>query len=111
MNSDSGDDDLGFEDGDDGDWGNEYGDNYDIGAPTDTGPKLLRQNSYTLVDKDNIKKIQKDRINEIVDILGLTPDISRALLLQYNWDKDTSIVKFSEDENYIENNFKYDQTP
>ena len=60
-----------------------------------------------MVDADNIFSIQAKRVEEVVEQLGITTDLARALLIKNGWETQEAIDEFLDDENYITNTFKF----
>jgi ariadne-1 len=60
------------------------------GSGTTTSNNL----EYRVIAAEDIKTEQTLIINEIVDLFGLTPDISAALLRNYGWSKEVLIEKY-----------------
>ena len=52
--------------------------------------------------------ILRQRIEKIVDEMGVSDDLARVLLIKNEWNDGLAYKAFTEDENYIFNTFKFE---
>jgi hypothetical protein len=71
-------------------------------------PKLTRGFSFTLVEENEIERKQYKMINEIMELLNVSENIARALLIKFYWNKDLVIDSFTENENLLRQLFNID---
>ena len=62
---------------------------------------------YSMIDSDKIFSIQKLRIEEVAESLGLSEDLSRSILINNGWHVQSSINALLDDGDYIEKTFKF----
>ena len=60
-----------------------------------------------MIDSDAIFSIQKQRIEEVAESLGLSVDLSRSILINNGWHVQAAINALLEDGDYIEKTFKF----
>ena len=54
-------------------------------------PKLTRGFSFTLIEENEIEPKQRKMISDIIEFLGISEELARALLLKMQWDKEAVI--------------------
>ena len=67
----------------------------------------MENDLYSMIDTEQIFSIQEKRIEEVAESLGMSEDLSRAILIKNGWHVQTAIDAILEDEDYIEKVFKF----
>ena len=59
-------------------------------------------------DFDSIRPILMQRIDQVIDEMGLSDDMARALLIKNEWNPELAIGNFSKDPDYIQKTFGFE---
>ncbi len=68
------------------------------------------ERAFKLLNKNEIMKKQETSIYEVSDDIGISPTLSRALLMKYGWNKEKVMDAISSEEDLISRVFKFDLT-
>ena len=71
-------------------------------------PGLSKSEAQSLGDVSQLGELVEQRIDELVEELGLTHNMAKAVLMKNKWSVDRSVEAFGKDPDYIKNTFKFD---
>ncbi len=91
--------DWGLEDEDDG--GNSYLPEMSRLDSAMDEPKLTRGFSFTQIEEKDIESRQSKMVDRVIEYLKVSPCVSRALLIKYQWDDDKLIRESTMNENIV----------
>ena len=74
-------------------------------------PGFSRSKIEVSGNSDDINSLMITKIDELVDELGLSEDLARAILMKNKWNVGKAVTAFAKDPDYIENNFKCELAP
>ena len=113
----AGDDDMGANDDEMDEWNNWEDNDVDVdfeqpeltnqGSSYNEIYSTKKRNDVKFYGKAQIEVIIRQRIEKLVDEMGISDDMARALLIKNEWSDGLAYKAFTEDENYIFNTFKF----
>ena len=77
------------------------------GGEQDMFSTATKDDLFSMVNASEIFNIQEQRCTNIVNQLGLSYQLARAMLVKSGWDEEAAINGFLSDPNYIKSNFQF----
>ena len=67
-----------------------------------------KRKDITFVEASKIRELLNNRVEMLIDQMGVSEDLARAMLLKNEWNHDLAIKNFCENPNYIKETFGFE---